>query len=108
MPNEIGQKIKQLRKSQKRTLKQISDATNLSISFLSQLENAKSSVTLESLKKISDVLEVNPSYFFSEDDRGAQSTIQRNTSEVPGLEKNTFIYRTWVGTWIIHSLHHFW
>lgn len=64
MTDIIGAKIKSLRKERKLTLKQIADQTNLSISFLSQVERSKSSITLESLKKISEALGVNPSYFF--------------------------------------------
>lgn len=64
MNDLIGVKIKSLRKERKLTLKQIADQTNLSISFLSQVERSKSSITLESLKKISEALGVNPSYFF--------------------------------------------
>lgn len=51
MNDLIGVKIKSLRKERKLTLKQIADQTNLSISFLSQVERSKSSITLESLKK---------------------------------------------------------
>lgn len=51
MTDIIGAKIKCLRKERKLTLKQIADQTNLSISFLSQVERSKSSITLESLKK---------------------------------------------------------
>ncbi|GAA0363406.1 helix-turn-helix domain-containing protein [Bacillus horti] len=62
----IGDRLKSVRKSKKMTLKQISEKTNLSISFLSQVEHAKCSVTLESLMKISEALEVSPSFFFSD------------------------------------------
>lgn len=63
---EIGLLIKEIRKDKKMTLKDLSAKTDLSISFLSQLERAKSSVTLESLKKISLALGVNPGVFFEE------------------------------------------
>lgn len=65
---KIGERIKSIRKAKKMTLKQISEKTNLSISFLSQVEHSKCSITLESLMKISEVLDVNPSFFFSEDE----------------------------------------
>lgn len=67
MQDRLGENIKQLRKQKKFTLKQVAEETDLSISFLSQLENGKSSVTLESLKKISETLGVNPSYFFQDE-----------------------------------------
>ncbi|MFC2949329.1 helix-turn-helix domain-containing protein [Virgibacillus sediminis] len=93
MKEDIGAKIKQLRKQKKQTLKQISEQTDLSISFLSQLENGKSSVTLESLRKISDTLGVNPSHFFDEPEEESKQAIVRNSSHVTDAGKNPFIYR---------------
>ncbi len=64
MINEIAQKIHDLRKERNLTLKDLSNATGLSISFLSQVENNSSSLAIISLKKISDALGVNISCFF--------------------------------------------
>ncbi|MBM7705951.1 transcriptional regulator with XRE-family HTH domain [Chryseomicrobium aureum] len=61
----IGSRLKEIRKQQKMTLKELAEGANVSISFLSQVERGKSSVTLESLRKISEVLGVNPSVFFA-------------------------------------------
>lgn len=94
MENRIGDKIKALRKSKGLTLKEIAEQTNLSISFLSQVERMKSSLTLESLKKISEVLEVNPSYFFSENDREEEnSPVIRGIINEKDLSFNHFIYK---------------
>ncbi|GAB0169390.1 XRE family transcriptional regulator [Lysinibacillus sp. CTST325] len=94
MNNLIGAKMKSLRKERKLTLKQIADQTNLSISFLSQVERSKSSITIESLKKISEVLGVNPSYFFSEsDEQTAPSTVMRNIINKTNTMHNQFFYR---------------
>lgn len=90
---ELGGKIRQLRKSRKLTLKNLSQSTSLSISFLSQLENGKSSATLESLKKIAENLGVNPSYFFQEAMEEKESSVLRNTSAVSDLDQSHFIYR---------------
>lgn len=92
----IGVKIKSLRKERKLTLKQIADHTNLSISFLSQVERSKSSITLESLKKISEALGVNPSYFFSNSDKKAATTVMRNVIKTNTLH-NQFFYRDLAG-----------
>ncbi|MEK4520834.1 XRE family transcriptional regulator [Psychrobacillus sp. FSL W7-1457] len=62
--NLIGTILKDLRKERKLTLKELAEMTDVSISFLSQVERGKSSVTLESLKKIADALKVNPTVFF--------------------------------------------
>ncbi|MFY3791749.1 helix-turn-helix domain-containing protein [Ureibacillus sp. MALMAid1270] len=60
----IGEQLRKLRKKHKMTLKALSEKTGVSISFLSQVERNKCNVTLESLRKISDALHVNPSIFF--------------------------------------------
>lgn len=61
----IGEILRKIRKTKKLTLKSLSEKTGVSISFLSQVERDKCNVTLESLRKISDALNVNPSIFFS-------------------------------------------
>ncbi|WP_079504807.1 helix-turn-helix domain-containing protein [Mesobacillus jeotgali] len=60
----IGVRLKEIRKEKNMTLKELAEGAGVSISFLSQVERGKSSVTLESLRKISEVLGVNPSTFF--------------------------------------------
>lgn len=64
MINEIAEKIAALRKQRGYTLKEMSDACGLSISFLSQIENGASSLAITSLKKIADALEIPITYFF--------------------------------------------
>lgn len=87
----IGEKIKELRKNKKLTLKEVSSGTDLSISFLSQVERMQSSLTLESLKKISDVLGVNPSYFFPEKNEEKSSIVRSSMEE--DFSTTQFIYR---------------
>lgn len=67
MDNNIGSRIRAMRKQKKMTLEQVSLKSNLSISFLSQVELAKSSVTLTSLRKIAEALNVTITHFFEED-----------------------------------------
>ena len=64
MINEIAQKIHDLRKEKSLTLKDLSNVTGLSISFLSQVENNSSSLAITSLKKIAEALDVSINYFF--------------------------------------------
>src|SRR5699024_3167611 len=64
MNENIGSRVRELRKQKKMTLNEVSIKSGLSISFLSQLELSKSSVTLTSLRKIAESLNVNISYFF--------------------------------------------
>lgn len=65
----VGEQLKRIRKEKKMTLKEVAEGAGVSISFLSQVERGKSSVTLESLRKIAEVLDVNPSIFFSGSER---------------------------------------
>lgn len=61
-------KIKNLRLEQGMTLKDLSKATDLSVSFLSQIERGSSSLAITSLKKIADAFNVPMTYFFEETD----------------------------------------
>lgn len=99
MDKTIGQKIKSLRKEKKLTLKEIAERTELSISFLSQVERMKSSLTLESLKKISEALEVNPSFFFSSEEGETQPTVVRAIGENDDFTVNQFIYKDLSGNY---------
>lgn len=64
MNESIGAKIKHLRSQRKMTLKDLSEKTNLSIGFLSQLERGLTSIATDTLEKIANVFEVELSYFF--------------------------------------------
>lgn len=82
-PGVMGITLKNIRKERKLTLKELAEQTGVSISFLSQVERGKSSVTLESLKKIADALGVNPSIFFAED----------TEQDVLDLRRESFYYK---------------
>lgn len=91
MEQNIGFLIKKLRKSKKMTLKEVSKKTNLSISFLSQAERSICSVTLESLRKISEALGVSPTYFFPDTAEANKEPIRRGTYKQ--IEhKSSFVY----------------
>lgn len=60
----IGLRIKNLRNEKKYTLKYLSEHTGLSIGFLSQLERGMSSIAIDSLNKIANVLDVELLTFF--------------------------------------------
>ncbi|SNS73446.1 transcriptional regulator, XRE family with cupin sensor [Anaerovirgula multivorans] len=62
--SEIADKIKELRKEKGLTLKDLAEKTELSVSFLSQVENGSSSLAITSLKKIADAFAVPMTYFF--------------------------------------------
>ena len=62
----IGAKVKQKRTERKMTMKQLGEKTGLSVGFLSQFERGLSSIALDSLEKISRVLETPLSELFEE------------------------------------------
>ncbi|AOV08679.1 helix-turn-helix domain-containing protein [Sporosarcina ureilytica] len=64
---EIHKKIKNLRLEKELTLKELSEETGLSLSFLSQIERGASSLSITSLKKLADALGVSMIYFFAEE-----------------------------------------
>lgn len=66
MMEEVSKKIKDLRTQKKLTLKETSEKTGLSVSFLSQVERASSSIAISSLKKIADALDVPITLFFED------------------------------------------
>lgn len=65
---DIYNKIKALRKNQGMTLKELSDKTGLSVSFLSQIERGNTSLAITSLKKIASALGESMVYFFEGED----------------------------------------
>jgi transcriptional regulator with XRE-family HTH domain len=62
----IYKKIKELRLHNGLTLKELSERTELSISFLSQVERGATSLAITSLKKIADALNIKITEFFDE------------------------------------------
>ena len=66
MEEEVSKRIRELRLEKKLTLKDLSEKTGLSISFLSQVERAASSIAITSLKKIADAVEVPITSFFED------------------------------------------
>jgi len=92
MTGEIGVKIKELRKSKKLTLKNISEETGLSIGFLSQLERGLTSVATDSLEKIAAVLEVDSMYFFTKNKTKEDIIMKSYEQEVSQLINEKIIY----------------
>jgi DNA-binding response OmpR family regulator len=62
----IGRTIRELRKGQNLTLKQLSRRTRLSVSLLSQIERAEASASVSSLYKIATALDVRLTELFGE------------------------------------------
>ncbi|WP_339164972.1 XRE family transcriptional regulator [Siminovitchia sp. FSL W7-1587] len=63
----VSRKIREFRKAKGMTLKELSEATELSVGFLSQVERGTSSLAITSLKKIADALQIEMADFFQKD-----------------------------------------
>lgn len=89
--DNIGTKIKELRTSKKLTLKEMSAMTNLSIGFLSQFERGLTTIAIDSLEKIAEVLEVDLSYFFVMPRDNERSVLRSYEREVFQVVNSKFI-----------------
>lgn len=92
MAAEVGKKIKELRTNKKLTLKDMSEKTNLSIGFLSQLERGLTSVAIDSLEKIAEVLEVDLHYFFGTAKSNKKHILRRYEQKVFQVENSRLIH----------------
>lgn len=66
--DQIGRKVKNLRSQEELTLKELSEKTGLSVSFISQVERGETSLAITSLKHIANAFQVPMSYFFDENE----------------------------------------
>ncbi|MBV7275441.1 helix-turn-helix transcriptional regulator [Clostridiaceae bacterium UIB06] len=64
--NNVGERIKILRKKSELTLKDLSEKANISVSFLSDIENGRSHPSLERLDSIAKALNTSTSYLLDE------------------------------------------
>lgn len=62
----VGERIKQLRKEKNLTLRELAEKADISISFLSDIENGRSNPSLERLKAIAEALDTTVSYLLGE------------------------------------------
>ncbi len=74
----IGATIKALRKEKKMTLKQLSEESELSVGFLSQLERGLSTIAIDSLSKIANILGVSLATFFQDGESVAADPVVRS------------------------------
>lgn len=72
MPNHLGEKIRDTRKRQKLTLKDLSERSGLSVSQLSKLENGKQRISVDLALKLAGVLLVPVTSFLSDPEPNPQ------------------------------------
>lgn len=78
---ELGLKIKKLRLKEKLTLTECGELTGLSVGFLSQIENGKTSISIDNLQTIAKCLGVELNYFFVPDEEKLNITITRKWNQ---------------------------
>lgn len=85
---DVGKRIRALRKSKGMTLEQLADKINLSISFLSDIENGRSNPSLDRLCDLAKALETRASFLLGECDsvESSQSGLD-GLQSVPGFSK---------------------
>lgn len=92
MNDSFGSELRKVRKSKKMTLQELSERSDLSISFLSQVERGLRTLTFTSLNKISDALEVDVNFFFGD----SNSNVKKRTTN-SSVNGETFSYTSLVG-----------
>lgn len=65
---KVGKKIRELRQSQNKTLKEIADIANISISYLSDIEHEKKNPSINTIKSILNALNTSMFDFFKDID----------------------------------------
>ncbi len=90
--NNVGERVKKLRKSYDMTLKDLSQATGFSIGFLSQLERGLTTIAIESLEKIGKAMNVDITYFFDNTKSRDESVIKSYEREVFRIVNDNIIY----------------
>lgn len=94
MDDKLGKEFKRIRKSKKLTLREVSERSGLSVSFLSQVERGISSVTFTSLRKIAEALDVNINIFFEEEEKAL--SIKKHSLKTSAVQPH-FTFTSLVG-----------
>lgn len=87
----IGVKIKKLRSEKGITLKELSEKSELSIGFLSQLERGLTTIAVDSLEKLAEILEVHLTYFFDYPHKRKEKVLRSYEQELLDVEEGGFI-----------------
>ena len=84
----LGDKLKAIRKAKGLSLKQLSKDTNeqVSVSFLSDIENGRSNPSIDSLKIIATTLNAPVSYFIDDSESNVFSSAIEDTDFIPIIE----------------------
>jgi transcriptional regulator with XRE-family HTH domain len=90
---ELGDRVRERRQQLGFSLRDLAERTELTASFLSQVERGVTSPSIESLRRIANALDVPVFHFFLEPDK-----------ESPVVRSNQRIRLTWPGSQIVFQL----
>lgn len=87
---DIGERIRQLRKSRGLTLKELSKKVDISVSFLSDIENDRSQPSLERVRALASGLDTTVSYLLGEGANLASQAgaLSQAESKIVGVLRN--------------------
>ncbi|MDB0440799.1 helix-turn-helix domain-containing protein [Clostridioides difficile] len=87
----LGEKMRNIRKNKKKTLSDVSKLTDLSISYISQIERDAIEPSLSSLRKIAEVLDT-PLYMFMDDNNTDDLVIRKEDRVMMKFPKSEMFY----------------
>lgn len=87
-----GEQIKQQRKKMQMTLMDLGAKTGLSAGYLSQIERNQATLTLVSLKKISEALNISPSVVTAEERQATGSVVRQDEQRAFRMEGSNTLY----------------
>jgi len=85
----LGNRIKTLRRKHQLTLRELSKKIDISISFLSDIENGRTNPSLERLTLIAKALNVSISYLLGEDENKSLNVVEVPISYLTHPKENT-------------------
>ena len=88
---DIGNRIQEIRKASNMTAKELSERIELSASFISAVENNDSKLSLATLKRICDALDVTLATFFNKDASAVDTKLLSAISNLPEEKKEQLL-----------------
>lgn len=88
---DIGMKIKKLRVEKGITLKVLGAKSELSVGFLSQLERGLTTIAVDSLERIAEILDVHLTYFFDYPVKRKDKILRSYEQEIFDIEEGSSI-----------------
>ncbi|HHW06036.1 MAG TPA: helix-turn-helix domain-containing protein [Clostridia bacterium] len=87
----LGQKIRKKRMEKNMSLKELAEKTDLTASFLSQVERDLAEPSITSLRKIADALEV-PIFYFLLDNGSTSPVVRKNERKILKFPESHLVY----------------